>query len=141
MKFSDCGWQGKARNSSGGFTWDTNVLPSGPAALGSYLHGLGLKFGVYSDACVFFSPILSELNEIPIFISGYYSCDAQGGNGRYLGSLNYEAQDAKTFASWGADYLKVYLYLLSVLISSHFYSSMITVSQVAATFSLPPSSF
>lgn len=83
----DCGWQGKSRNATGGFTWDTSVIPSGIPALASYLHGLGLKFGVYSDA-------------------GYYSCDSQGGNGHYLGSLGFEQSDAKSFASWGADYLK-----------------------------------
>jgi alpha-galactosidase len=35
--------------------------------------------------------------------SGYYSCGEAGRQG----SLNYERQDAATFASWGADYLKV----------------------------------
>ncbi|KAF9560910.1 glycoside hydrolase family 27 protein [Agrocybe pediades] len=83
----DCGWQGKARNSSGGFTWDTGKIPNGIPALASYIHSLGLKFGVYSDG-------------------GVYSCDDQGGNGHYLGSLGHEASDAASFASWGADYLK-----------------------------------
>ncbi|PPR07920.1 hypothetical protein CVT24_000900 [Panaeolus cyanescens] len=83
----DCGWQGRSRNSSGGFTWDTSILPSGVPALATYLHNLGLKFGVYSDA-------------------GYYSCDSLGGTGHYLGSLGFEQSDAKSFASWGADYLK-----------------------------------
>ena len=46
---SDCGWQGKSRNASGGFTWDTVILPSGVPALSSFVHDLGLKFGVYSD--------------------------------------------------------------------------------------------
>ncbi|KAL0069174.1 hypothetical protein AAF712_003862 [Marasmius tenuissimus] len=83
----DCGWQGKQRDSSGGFTWDTTRFPSGIPALGTYIHGLGLKFSIYSDA-------------------GYFSCDDQGGNAKWLGSRDFEEQDAKTFAQWGADYLK-----------------------------------
>ncbi|KAJ7078617.1 glycoside hydrolase family 27 protein [Mycena belliarum] len=83
----DCGWQGTARDSSGKFTWDTRILPSGVPALATFLHNLGLKFGVYSDG-------------------GFFSCDSVGGNGHYLGSLGHETSDAATFASWGADYLK-----------------------------------
>ncbi|MGH9406804.1 MAG: glycoside hydrolase family 27 protein [Terriglobia bacterium] len=49
--------------------------------LGDYIHSLGLKFGVYS------SP-------------GPKTC------GGYTGSYQHELQDAKTYASWGVDYLK-----------------------------------
>ncbi|KAF8955947.1 glycoside hydrolase superfamily [Flammula alnicola] len=83
----DCGWQGKTRNSTGGFTWDTTTIPSGIPALSSFIHGLGLNFGVYSDG-------------------GVFACDFVGGNAHYLGSLSHETDDAATFASWGADYLK-----------------------------------
>ncbi|KAK7018038.1 hypothetical protein VNI00_018434 [Paramarasmius palmivorus] len=83
----DCGWQGTKRDSSGGFTWNTTRFPSGIPALASFVHSLGLKFGVYSDA-------------------GYFSCDDVNGSARWIGSLNFEDQDAETFASWGADYLK-----------------------------------
>lgn len=83
----DCGWQGKARNSAGRFTWDNTTVPSGIPALSTFIHGLGLKFGVYSDA-------------------GYYACDFVGGTAHYIGSLNYETSDANSFAEWGADYLK-----------------------------------
>ncbi|GLB38649.1 putative alpha galactosidase A [Lyophyllum shimeji] len=83
----DCGWQGKTRNATGGFTWDTSTIPGGIPALSTYIHNLGLKFGVYSDA-------------------GYFACDFVGGTAKYLGSLGYETSDANTFASWGADYLK-----------------------------------
>ncbi|KAK7018036.1 hypothetical protein VNI00_018432 [Paramarasmius palmivorus] len=38
--------------------------------------------------------------------SGYFSCDDVNGSARWIGSLNFEDQDAETFASWGADYLK-----------------------------------
>jgi alpha-galactosidase len=49
--------------------------------LTDYIHGLGLKAGIYT------SP-------------GPYTC--QG----FTGSYEYEAQDAKQFANWGFDYLK-----------------------------------
>jgi alpha-galactosidase len=50
-------------------------------ALGDYIHSLGLKFGIYS------SP-------------GPKTC------GGYTGSYQHELQDARTYASWGVDYLK-----------------------------------
>ena len=50
----DSGWQGTQRTSNGSITWDTSVLPSGVPALASLVHGLGMKFGVYSDAYVLF---------------------------------------------------------------------------------------
>ncbi|ELU39906.1 alpha-galactosidase 5 precursor [Rhizoctonia solani AG-1 IA] len=49
----DCGWQGTARNSSGAFTWNTALFPSGIPSLVNYVHQKGLKFGLYGDAgCV-----------------------------------------------------------------------------------------
>lgn len=50
-------------------------------ALVDYVHSKGLKFGIYS------SP-------------GLYTCAG------YTGSYGHEAQDAKTYAAWGVDYLK-----------------------------------
>ncbi len=50
-------------------------------ALADYVHGLGLKFGIYS------SP-------------GPKTC------GGYTGSYEHELQDARTYAAWGVDYLK-----------------------------------
>lgn len=49
--------------------------------LGDYIHGKGLKFGIYS------SP-------------GPKTCAG------YTASYQHEAQDAKTYAKWGVDYLK-----------------------------------
>ncbi|KAG9099716.1 hypothetical protein FS749_000578 [Ceratobasidium sp. UAMH 11750] len=83
----DCGWQGTTRDASGNFQWNTARFPGGIPSLVSYIHSLGLKFGLYGD-------------------SGYYSCDTSGGNTKWLASKNYEQQDAKLFASWGIDYLK-----------------------------------
>ena len=46
----DTGWQGTKRASNGSITWSTTTLPSGVPALAELVHGLGMKFGVYSDA-------------------------------------------------------------------------------------------
>jgi alpha-galactosidase len=69
----------------GGRDKDGNLVPNDHfpdiKALADYVHGLGLKLGIYS------SP-------------GPKTC------GGYIGSYRYEEQDAQTFADWGIDYLK-----------------------------------
>ncbi|KEH42960.1 alpha-galactosidase-like protein [Medicago truncatula] len=60
----------------------SSTFPSGIKALAHYVHMKGLKLGIYSDA-------------------GNLTCSK-----RMPGSLGHEIQDAKTFASWGVDYLK-----------------------------------
>lgn len=45
----DCGWTLPTRTSSGTMTWNTARFPSGYPALGTFLHGLNLGFGVYAD--------------------------------------------------------------------------------------------
>lgn len=74
------------RDSEGRLVADSGRFPSGMAALADYVHGLGLKFGVYGDR-------------------GNETCANQG-TGRQSGSYGREALDAETFASWGVDYLK-----------------------------------
>lgn len=74
----DDGWEAK-RDSKGEIL--TNEKFPNMKALGDSLHKLGLKFGIYS------SP-------------GPLTC------GGYTGSYQHEAQDAKTYAKWGIDYLK-----------------------------------
>jgi alpha-galactosidase len=73
-------WQGE-RDADGNITADKTRFPSGIKALADYVHSKGLKLGIYSDA-------------------GTKTC------GGRPGSLNHELQDAKTYASWGVDYLK-----------------------------------
>ncbi|MFA5962800.1 MAG: glycoside hydrolase family 27 protein [Sphingomonas sp.] len=75
----DC-WQG-ARDGDGFITADAAKFPSGIAALATYVHARGLKFGIYSDA-------------------GAKTC------GGRPGSQGHEYQDAATYARWGVDYLK-----------------------------------
>jgi alpha-galactosidase len=60
---------------------DLSRFPNGMKDVGDKIHDLGLLYGMYSSA-------------------GEMTC------ARYAGSLDYETQDAKAFASWGADYLK-----------------------------------
>src|ERR1700710_40664 len=45
----DCGWTLPSRTAQGTMTWNPQRFPSGYPALGDFLHGLGLGFGVYSD--------------------------------------------------------------------------------------------
>lgn len=75
----DC-WQ-IARDKQGNIIADPERFPSGIKALADYVHSKGLKFGLYSDA-------------------GTYTCQKRPG------SRGYEYQDARTYASWGVDYLK-----------------------------------
>lgn len=69
------------RNSDGIIQYDSEKFPNGISSLATYVHGLGLKLGIYS------SP-------------GRYDCV------NAMGSMDYEEQDANTYASWGIDYLK-----------------------------------
>lgn len=74
----DDAWEGK-RDAQG--VIHTNEKFPDMKALGDYIHSKGLKFGIYS------SP-------------GPQTC------ARYEGSYQHEEQDAKTWASWGVDYVK-----------------------------------
>ncbi len=60
---------------------DPERFPSGIKALADAVHAKGLKFGIYSDA-------------------GTMTC------AKRPGSKDHEAQDAKSYAEWGVDYLK-----------------------------------
>lgn len=81
INIDDC-WAEQNRDSNGNLVPKASTFPSGIKALADYVHGKGLKFGLYSDA-------------------GTQTCSKT-----MPGSLGYEEQDAKTFASWGVDYLK-----------------------------------
>lgn len=76
----DDGWQG-GRDNKNNIIADPEKFPSGIKALADYVHSKGIKLGIYSDA-------------------------AQLTCGGYTASFGFEEQDAKTFASWGIDYLK-----------------------------------
>eukprot|EP01118_Nematostelium_gracile_P014232 TRINITY_DN549_c0_g1_i1.p1 TRINITY_DN549_c0_g1~~TRINITY_DN549_c0_g1_i1.p1 ORF type:complete len:380 (-),score=100.50 TRINITY_DN549_c0_g1_i1:27-1166(-) len=86
---ADCGYEyvnvddcwASTRTNQGVVTSDPKTFPNGMKALADYAHSKGLKFGLYSDA-------------------GLQTCAGRPG------SLGFEEIDAKTYASWGVDYLK-----------------------------------
>lgn len=78
--FIDDGWQG-GRDNKNNMIPDPKKFPSGIKALADYVHSKGMKLGIYSDAA-------------PLTCGGLTA------------SLNFEEQDAKTFAKWEIDYLK-----------------------------------
>ncbi|MGB2901604.1 MAG: glycoside hydrolase family 27 protein [Candidatus Acidiferrum sp.] len=80
VNIDDC-WQ-LSRDASGTIVADPTRFPSGMKALADYVHSKGLKLGLYTDA-------------------GTGTCEKRPG------SLNHEDQDAKTYASWGIDYIKI----------------------------------
>ena len=78
----DDGWEAPQRDASGDLLWDPDRFPSGIAALADDVHRLGLRFGIYTDA-------------------GTRTCAG------YVASLGYEFRDARRFAEWGVDYVKI----------------------------------
>jgi len=75
----DC-WQ-VSRDANANIVADPQRFPNGIKALADYVHSLGLKFGIYSDA-------------------GSKTCAGRPGG------LGHEYQDAIQYAAWGVDYLK-----------------------------------
>jgi len=80
VNIDDC-WQ-ISRDADGTIVADPTQFPSGIKALADYVHGKGLDLGLYTDA-------------------GTLTCQKRPG------SLGHELQDAKTYAQWGVDYVKV----------------------------------
>jgi alpha-galactosidase len=78
----DCGWSSE-HDAQG------NIMPNGKfphfKELIDYIHSKGLKVGLYSSP----GPEAAGITR-----------------GAYSGSYGHEEQDAKTFAAWGADYVK-----------------------------------
>ncbi|KAM0867398.1 hypothetical protein ACQ4PT_042006 [Festuca glaucescens] len=81
INIDDC-WADFNRDSQGNLAANASSFPSGITALADYVHGKGLKIGIYGDA-------------------GLRTCSKL-----MPGSLGYEERDARTYASWGIDYLK-----------------------------------
>jgi alpha-galactosidase len=80
VNLDDC-WQ-TSRDAAGNIVADPERFPSGIKALADYIHGKGLKLGLYTDM-------------------GTMTC------AKRPGSIGHEYQDAKQYANWGIDYLKV----------------------------------
>jgi alpha-galactosidase len=81
INLDDC-WMARTRDPSGSLVPDPAKFPHGIRALADYVHSQGLKFGIYAD-------------------SGGATC--QG----FPGSRGHFDQDARTFAAWAVDYLKL----------------------------------
>ena len=74
------GWPLGRRLANGSLSGDPTRYPSGIKALSDYIHGRGLRFGIYLDA-------------------GNYTCAG------FPGSFGHEVADVAQIVEWGADYL------------------------------------
>lgn len=77
----DDGWMLRERDADGNLVPDPEKFPNGLKYLADWLHERGFKFGLYNCA-------------------GSKTCAG------YPGSMGHEYQDARSYASWGVDYLK-----------------------------------
>jgi len=97
----DCGWDANARDADGRLRWNETLFPSGGGkVLGDFLHGLGLKFGVYSGG----GYLQCGSTDLPASLGMFSSI--KGSQSNSYRRIDYEIMDADTFASWGADALK-----------------------------------
>lgn len=80
VTLDDC-WMSRQRDARGRLVADPVKFPHGMAHLGKQLHGMGLKFGIYTDV-------------------GTLTCE------KFPGSLGHFQQDAEQFARWKVDYVK-----------------------------------
>ena len=95
----DC-WSLRERDENGNLVADPEKFPHGMKYVGDYIHSKGLKFGMYSCA-------------------GIRTCAG------YPASFDHEYQDARTFASWGVDFLKYdFCYFPSFANCQHRYLTM-----------------
>ena len=79
----DGGWNLPSRNAFGLLQPDPRKFPKGIQPVATYVHSLGLKFGIYVSA-------------------GTRNCA-----GTSAGSFGHYGRDASSFASWGVDYVKL----------------------------------
>lgn len=84
----DDGWTAAARAVDGSLTWNTTKFPHGIPWLADQIHALGLKFGIYEAI-------------------GTRTCQNLPGSGGTTAAANHYAQDARTFADWGVDFVKI----------------------------------
>ncbi len=99
LVIDDC-WSQKERDPEGRLVPDPVKFPNGMKAVADYVHGKGLKFGMYSCA-------------------GNLTCAG------YPGSFEYEFIDAETFAEWGVDFLKYdYCYHSPIIHGKYLYRRM-----------------
>jgi len=83
----DC-WFDPVRDQNGNLRANAARFPEGIKALADYVHGKGLKFGIY---------------QVP---TDKTCAQRGGGYPGSTGSRGFERQDARQFAAWGVDFLK-----------------------------------
>lgn len=99
LVIDDC-WSLRERDENGRLVADPEKFPHGMKAVADYVHGKGLKFGMYSCA-------------------GNLTCAG------YPGSFEHEFEDAETFASWGVDFLKYdYCFHSNIIHGKYLYRRM-----------------
>lgn len=99
LVIDDC-WSLKERDTEERLVPDPVKFPNGMKAVADYVHGKGLKFGMYSCA-------------------GNLTCAG------YPGSFEHEFLDAETFAEWGVDFLKYdYCYHSPLIHGKYLYRRM-----------------
>lgn len=99
LVIDDC-WSLRERDENDCLVADPQKFPHGMKAVADYVHSKGLKFGMYSCA-------------------GNLTCAG------YPGSFEHEFLDAKTFASWGVDFLKYdYCYHSPIIHGKYLYRRM-----------------
>jgi alpha-galactosidase len=88
VTIDDC-WMLKDRDAKGSLQTDPKRFPNGIKPVADAIHGMGLKFGIYED-------------------SGSETCGRYAGSGQPQGGGEaHFLEDARLFASWGVDYLKL----------------------------------
>jgi alpha-galactosidase len=117
--YQKCDSNGFTVDGFGRWVVDSAKFPSGMKALGDYIHGLGLKFGVYVTPGI---PQNAVTKNTPIQGTSFHAKDIadttkteKNYNCKHMYFINYSkagAQEyvnsfANMFASWGADYLKI----------------------------------
>jgi hypothetical protein len=117
--YQKCDSNGFTVDGFGRWVVDSAKFPSGMKALGDYIHGLGLKFGVYVTPGI---PQNAVTKNTPIQGTSFHAKDIadttkteKNYNCKHMYFIDYSksgAQEyvnsfANMFASWGADYLKI----------------------------------
>ncbi|HKT11470.1 MAG TPA: ricin-type beta-trefoil lectin domain protein [Terriglobia bacterium] len=88
VTIDDC-WMQKDRDAKGDLQPDPKRFPNSMKPVADAIHGMGLKFGIYED-------------------SGSETCGRFAGSGQPQGGGQaHFLEDARLFASWGVDYLKL----------------------------------
>jgi alpha-galactosidase len=116
----DSGWRDFTRwDEFGRETWDTAKFPSGVAALAAYIHGKGLKFGIYLHPGMDLGPNSPYELNTPILGTPYHARDITdatqyGNTGKSAYRIDFSKPGAREYvqgyadlvASWGVDYIK-----------------------------------